>query len=93
MDYVQQMLAMGAVFGLLGAALWWMRRRGLAVPRRTRGGRRIELLERVPLGPQHSLHLVRWNDAALLVACSPSGCTLLETGPCPREPEVAGAGR
>ncbi len=38
-------------------------------------------LARLPLGPQHSLHLVRIGGASLLVACSPSGCALLQTLP------------
>jgi flagellar biogenesis protein FliO len=79
MDYVRQMAAVGAVFLLLGGLLWWMRRRGFAVPGRVGGPRRIEILERLTLGPQHSLHLVRWDGASLLVACSPAGCTVLET--------------
>jgi flagellar biogenesis protein FliO len=75
MDYVRQMAAVGAVFLLLGGLLWWMRRRGFAAPGKARGARRMEVLERLSLGPQHSLHLVRWDGATLLVACSPAGCT------------------
>jgi flagellar biogenesis protein FliO len=78
MDYVRQMAAVGAVFLLLGGLLWWMRRRGFAKPGRARGRRRIEVLERLALGPQHTLHVVRWDGAALLVACSPAGCTLID---------------
>ena len=82
MDAIGQFTAVAGVLGLLLACLWWLRRRGVApgVVRR-RGGRRLEILERLPLGPQHSLHLVRVGGATLLVASSPSGCTLMERLP------------
>lgn len=82
MEYAQQMVAAAAVVGLLGALLWYLRKRGWAVPA-GRGGaqRRLQILERLPLAPQHTLHLVRVGDEALLVACSPGACTLLEKVP------------
>ena len=55
--------------------------------RRRRRGRRLECLERLPLGPQHTLHLVRLGETALLVASSPAGCALVEALPC-REVET-----
>jgi flagellar biogenesis protein FliO len=39
----------------------------------------MEVLERVSLGPQHSLHLVRVSDRILLIGTAPSACTLLDT--------------
>jgi hypothetical protein len=42
-------------------------------------GRKLECLERLPLGPQHTLHLVRLGDTALLVASSPGGCSLVRS--------------
>jgi flagellar biosynthetic protein FliO len=73
--------AVGAVLALLAATLWWLRRRGLAwlLPARKAARRRMECLERLPLGPQHTLHLVRLGDRAMLVAASPAGCTLVES--------------
>ena len=79
MDVLQQVAAAGFVLLLLGGTLWFLRRRGMAVfplPARA-AGRRLEPIERLPLGPQHTLHLVRLGDAELLVASSPSGCSLL----------------
>ena len=81
MGVIEQVAAIGAVLGLLGACLWWLRRRGFAVPVIVRRGdsRRLQSLERLPLGAQHTLHLVRLGDQALVVGCSPAGCTLLAT--------------
>ena len=52
-----------------------------------RSRRKLELVERLPLGPQHSLHLVRLGETMLLLAASPGGCRLIE-----RRPTAAGAG-
>ena len=79
MDMMQQIAAVAGVLVLLVAALWWLRRRGFAgvsLARRP-ARRRLECLERLPLSPQHTLHLVRLGDAALLVASSPAGCSLI----------------
>ena len=79
MDMVSQFAAVAGVLVLLAASLWWLRRRGFAVAmgaRRT-AGRRLECLERLPLGPQHTLHLIKLGDTVLLVASSPSGCALI----------------
>jgi flagellar biogenesis protein FliO len=81
MDVLQQITAVVAVLALLGGSLWLLRRRGLAnwaVGRRS-GSRRMEYLERLPLSPQHTLHLVRLGDRDLLLAASPSGCALVES--------------
>ncbi len=83
MDFVQQMAAAGAVLALLAATLWWLRRKGFArmVPARKAAGRRLECLERLALGPQHTLHLVRLGETALLLASTPAGCTVVERVP------------
>jgi flagellar biosynthetic protein FliO len=79
MDTIEQMAAVAGVLALLVVTLWWLRRRGFAGVRlgRRPAGRRLECLERLPLSPQHTLHLVRLGDAALLVASSPAGCSLI----------------
>ena len=89
MDVIGQMAAVAAVLGLLGGALWWLRHRGAATfaMGRKRPRRKLELVERLPLGPQHSLHLVRLGETMLLVAASPGGCRLIE-----RRAAAAGAG-
>ena len=40
--------------------------------------RNLELVERLALSPQHSLHLVRMADRLLLLSVSPAGCSLLQ---------------
>jgi len=81
MDTIRQLLAVGGVLLLLGASLWWLRRRGLAgmAPLRSVRPRALEAVERLALGPQHALHLVRRGDRGLLVGTSPAGCAVLET--------------
>ena len=80
---IQQMLAVLFVMGLLLVALQWLRRRGLAHIRTglglRRSPRRLELLEKLPLTAQHSLHVVRMDGRSLLIGVSPSGCALLES--------------
>ena len=78
-----QILAIFAVMALLSGSLWWLRRHGMArfasgfAIRRPR--RNLEVLERLPLAPHHSLHLVRHGSRSLLIGISPSGCSLLES--------------
>lgn len=82
MDLIGQLAAIGAVLSLLAVTLWWLRRRGFASVRPRRGERRLlETVDRLPLGPQHSLHLIRLGEQALVVACSPAGCSVVATRP------------
>jgi len=81
MDVFGQMAAVAVVLLLLGATLWALRRRGFAGVALTRrsGGRRLECVERLPLGPHQMLHLVRIGEIELLLASSTAGCTLLKS--------------
>jgi flagellar biosynthetic protein FliO len=85
MEFVQELAAVGVVLALLAVTLWWLRRRGFAalVPMKRNAGRRLECLERLSLGPQHTLHLVRVDDTAVLLASTPAGCALVQSVPCP----------
>lgn len=83
METVRQIGAVALVLSLALFAAWRLRRVGLngsaptlALGRRSRT-RRLEILERLALGPQHSLHLVRVGGNTLLIGASPSGCALL----------------
>ncbi len=82
MDYLQQMLAVLAVFGLLGGALFWLRHRGLARfarPLTKKSLAALSHVERLPLSATHSLHLVRMADRAILIASWPGGCQAIES--------------
>ncbi|MGA2736011.1 MAG: flagellar biosynthetic protein FliO [Bryobacteraceae bacterium] len=80
MELIRQVLAVSAVLLSLAACLWWLRRKGI-VHRGSGGSRKraIQAVERLALGPQHSLHLVRLAGRGLLVATSPAGCAVLES--------------
>lgn len=84
MEYLQQMLAVLAVFGFLGGALWWLRKRGLArfaiTGERKKSGV-LTHVDRLPLSPTHTLHLVRMADRGILVASWPGGCQAIESVP------------
>ena len=75
MDLLQQLSAVALVLALLGAALWVLQRKNLIVPRRT-GAHRLEIVERVNLGPQHSLALVRVDGGMVLVGTGPGVCEI-----------------
>jgi flagellar biosynthetic protein FliO len=81
----QQLMAVVMVLGMLCALLWVLKRRGFVrIPFRkdARPGQpRLEVIDRLALTPQHSLHLIRLADRTLLVGLSPNGCNLLESGP------------
>jgi len=79
-----QIIAVFLVLALLLALLWAMRKRGLArlnfaVGKRLTKQRFIEVLERVPLTAQHSLHLVRVENRMILVGVSPAGCNQIDS--------------
>lgn len=80
MEWIGQVLAVVAVPSLLAVSLWWLRRKGLA-RWGSRGSRQhtLQAVERLMLGPQHSLHLVRLAGRGLLVGTSPAGCAVLDS--------------
>ena len=81
----EQTLAIFLVLGLLAGSLWLLRRKGFAAVNLGFGGaassRRMELVERLALTPQHSLHLVRVEGRFILIGVSPQSCTSLESLP------------
>jgi flagellar biogenesis protein FliO len=85
-----QFLAVFLVLALLLAALWLLRRHNSVSPglvgqslvsvsqrlSRTSGKRRqMQVVERVPLTAQHSLHLIALGDRLIMVGVSPGGCS------------------
>ena len=87
MNFVQYGGAIVLVLALLLLLIGALQRKGIAQFQFPLGGRSAErtmtVLERLPLTPQHSLHLVRVGGDVLLVGVSPSGCNLL------RDPKAA----
>ena len=79
MELTEQIAMVLAVFALLGALVWFTKRRGLPAFAPRRGKiRNLELLERVQLTPQHAIHMVRVSDKVVLIATAPSACMLLD---------------
>lgn len=79
-----QTLAVFFVLALLLALLWFLRRKGLAtvnlaLANRSAKRKLMQVIERVPLTANHSLHLVRVQDRVILIGVSPSGCSQLES--------------
>ncbi|HEY3938954.1 MAG TPA: flagellar biosynthetic protein FliO [Bryobacteraceae bacterium] len=83
---LQQSLAVFLVLALLFAALWLLRRKGLAslplrLARPSAGRRQMRVIERIPLSAQHSLHLVSVSGRMLVIGVSPGGCSPLASWP------------
>ena len=79
MEFLQQGLSLVAVFGLLGGALWFVKTRQNSPARRLGGDRRMEVLERVALTPQHTICLVRVGARLVMIGTAPSSCQLIQT--------------
>ena len=75
MDLLQQFAAVALVLALLGAVVWLLRRNTPMGVKRS-GPRQIEVIDRVALGPQHSLALVRVQGATMLVGTGPGVCEI-----------------
>ncbi len=80
MELGTQLLAVATVLGALGALVWLLRRCAPRLPSSSHSGL-LELRSRLPLGPQHSLQLVRAGQRGLLLVVFPGGCTLLADHP------------
>ena len=82
MEPLEQLLAVATVLLGLVLLVLFLRKRGFAQFKfsTATGGRarNMELIERLPLTAQHSLHLVRVNGDLLVLSVSATGCTLLK---------------
>jgi flagellar biosynthetic protein FliO len=81
-EIINQLAAVLTVLGLLGGLAWWARRRnGFVRPAllNRKSARYMESVERLSLGNQQTLHLVRVGNKALLVAASGSTCALIDS--------------
>jgi flagellar biosynthetic protein FliO len=77
-EMIQPIIAVIFVIGLLLTVLFVLRKKGaltFAVPQT---GKRLEVVERISLGPNQALHLVRAGDRCVLIATAPSSCQVLD---------------
>lgn len=82
MESLQQIGAILLVLGLLGSALYFLKKKKLAgFNPGFSGGRRLHVLERVSLGPQHTLCLVRVDEKVVMVTTSPGSCQVSQIEP------------
>jgi hypothetical protein len=62
--------------------MYGLRAKGMIMMlRRAPGGvgkKQLEAIDRLPLTPHHSLHLVRVEGRTVLIAVSPGGCALVD---------------
>ncbi len=79
MDLLQPVAAIILVLGLLGLVLFLLRKKGaLGLKLPSMGGpRQMQVVERIALGPQHALHLVRVGGRSMVIATAPSSCQLI----------------
>jgi flagellar biogenesis protein FliO len=97
----QQISAVLLVFGLLFGTLVLLRRKGIArftgvLGSGAGGQRQMQIIEKLPLGPQHALLLVDVRNSLLLIGISPQGCSKIEAfaaSGTPREQSLSGAAR
>jgi flagellar biogenesis protein FliO len=73
MDLAFQTIAVLAVLGAMAAVLWALNRRRPTA----QSPSDLRLEGRVPLTPNHSLHVVRFRGSQVLVATHPGGCSIL----------------
>ncbi len=82
MEDLQQTGAILLVLGLLASALYVLKKKklaGLGGDARFGVERRLQVLERVILTPQHTLCLVRVGDRVVMVTTAPGNCQVTET--------------
>ena len=82
LSLLRTMGALGVVLGLLAAGLWAVRRYDIKLPGRVAAGagRRVELIERLPLDARRSVALIRRDGREHLILVGPEGSVLVETG-------------
>lgn len=79
-SYLQFILALLLVLGLIAILAWLMRRFGLGGALRPGNQRRLQIVEATPLGPRHRLMLVRRDRVEHLLLLGPQGDIVVESG-------------
>jgi flagellar biogenesis protein FliO len=72
---LRTLLALVGVCALSWVCLTWLARRGIGVG--ARGGDRLQVIERVSLGPRKQLYLVRADGRVLLVGAADGAAVTL----------------
>jgi flagellar biogenesis protein FliO len=78
---MEPVIAIAFVLALLVAVLFVLRKAGglkFTGPQNGKRESQIEIVERVALGPQHGLHLVRAGGRSVLIVTAPSSCQVLD---------------
>jgi flagellar biogenesis protein FliO len=86
--------ALGLVLGMLGSALWIVRRYDVKLPGRISGSgrKRVELVERLMVDGKRSVALIRRDGCEHLILIGPEGHATIETGIiAPPQPEAPAA--
>jgi flagellar biogenesis protein FliO len=78
-ELLQQGLALAGVFVSIGAALWFVKTRNAPLFKKLGSERRMQVIERVALTPQHTLCLVRVGERLVMIGTAPTSCQLMET--------------
>jgi flagellar biogenesis protein FliO len=79
-DTIREVLSVATVLGLLGVLLWFRRGAvggGVIARLKPQTRRVVESLDRLPLTPQHAVHVIRFADKEMVIATHPQGCTVL----------------
>ncbi|MGI8742872.1 MAG: flagellar biosynthetic protein FliO [Bryobacteraceae bacterium] len=81
MDLIRESLGITIVFALLWAALWLLKRKGAIHmgPPVKRGGRPhcVEVIDKIRLTPQHSVHVVQVGDRQIVLGVHAGGFTVI----------------
>jgi flagellar biogenesis protein FliO len=90
---VQQFFAVVFVLVSLWGAVWFLRKKGIAVFNRPLRKQKpfIQQLDKMRLTPQHSIHLLLVEERRVLIAVHPQGVTVLEEGGQPVYTTLKGA--
>jgi flagellar biogenesis protein FliO len=76
----RQILSLLVVFSLLGLTVWKLGRGGVPTLGRLQNkAKTLQSLERLPLTPQHTLHVIDLRGRQILVATHPQGVTVLDS--------------
>jgi len=82
LSFLRTIAALGTVLGLLGGALWAVRRYNIVLPGQVgdRGLKRLALVERIGIDAKRSIVLVRRDDREHLIMIAPDGHAVIESG-------------